>query len=126
MRFISLKKPSDFKKTYQGIKFYTACFSVHFIPAPTPSVDMVQYGITVSKKMAGNAIIRNRMKRHLKESFRQYALCPEIGNYQIVFTSIRKAHEKTWDDYVRAMRKLPELIKKYEQDSYAPQKNTAL
>lgn len=117
MQYTALTKPAEFKNTYKGIKFYTACFSVHFIKREHVQTDMVHYGITVSKKTAGNAVMRNLMKRRIKESFRQYALCPELAPYQIVFTAIRKAHERTWDDYMRAMKKLSSLIEKYQHEA---------
>lgn len=116
--FTSLRKRSEFQKVYKGGKFFTACFSVHFIKKTMDvanSTPFLEYGITVSKKNCGNAVSRNFIKRRIRESFRLYGAAPDLSEYQIVFTALKRAPQKTWDDYVRAMKKLSFLIKDYDK-----------
>lgn len=117
IHYDSLKKRSDFQSVYKGYKFFTACFGVHFLPYKSEhkiQKNTIYYGITVSKKNCGCAVKRNKIKRRIRESFRQYALHEFLYDYKIVFTALKKSGDKSWDDYVRAMKKLPELIKQYE------------
>lgn len=113
--FTPLRKRSEFQKVYKGGKFFTACFSVHFIKKETSNSPSIEYGITVSKKNCGNAVSRNLIKRRIKESFRLYGISPELSQYQIVFTALKRAPEKSWNDYVRAMKKLSFLVQDYAQ-----------
>jgi len=53
----------------KGRKYYTPNFIVYVLPQP--SAMHCRTGISVSKKV-GNAVHRNRLKRLLREFFRQY------------------------------------------------------
>ena len=113
-----LKKRSEFQKVYKGGKFFTACFSVHFIKKSMDDardLSCLEYGITVSKKNCGNAVSRNFIKRRIRESFRLYGVSDDLAAYQIVFTALKRAPQKSWDDYVRAMKKLSFLIQDYDK-----------
>ncbi|MEM6603065.1 MAG: ribonuclease P protein component [Pseudomonadota bacterium] len=124
-KLISLKNSKAFKAVYKGRKFYTAAFSVHFlVPAHgKDSVnsgvisDEIYFGITVSKKSCGHAVRRNKIKRCIREAFRQFGAKPALNGYQIVFTALRRAPEKNWDDYRKAMQYLPKLIKRCENEN---------
>ncbi len=64
-------KASDFKQTLDsGLKFV----SRDFVAFAFPKVEAgeTQFGIIVSKKL-GNAVIRNRIKRRIREAFRRLA-----------------------------------------------------
>lgn len=111
----SLKKRSEFQKVYKGGKFFTACFSVHFLKKNAQIKPCLEYGITVSKKNCGHAVSRNFIKRRIREAFRLYGASHDIINYQIIFTALKRAPEKDWDDYVRAMKKLSFLIQDYDK-----------
>lgn len=115
--FDTLKKPSEFKIIYKkGIKFFTGCFSVHFLPPSQTDNQQIEYGITISKKICKRANKRNKIKRRIRESFRLYALDENLLGYKIIFTAFKKSNDKIWDDYVRAMRHIPRLVKEYTEN----------
>jgi ribonuclease P protein component, eubacterial len=63
-----LLKPSEFKRVYESGKRFEGRFITVFI-LPTENAAH-RLGITASKKAIGNAVMRNRAKRLLRESFR--------------------------------------------------------
>lgn len=65
-RFHSIKKNSDFQKVYRQGKSYGNKYLVMYI---LPSSEGTRIGISVSKKV-GNSIVRHRLTRLIRESFR--------------------------------------------------------
>ncbi len=110
----TLKKPSEFKKVYAGKKFYTNAFSVHFIKANNDVV-LPFFGFTVSKKtVSKKAVIRNLVRRRLKEAVRQYFDAPSFCGYSFVFTAIKTTKDSQWHDYVDSIQYCQKRIKKIE------------
>ena len=63
-----LLKRADFLRVYEsGTRFEGRFMTVFILPA---SIDRHRVGITATKKAIGNAVMRNRAKRLLRESFR--------------------------------------------------------
>ena len=67
VKVISLKKRQDFKKVYGQGKY--AADNLFAAYALANDLQQNRIGITVSKKV-GNAVVRNRVKRWVKESYR--------------------------------------------------------
>ncbi len=63
----SLKKNQDFQKVYQKGKSYANKYLVMYILEN--ELDRNRIGISVSKKV-GNSVVRHRLKRLIKESYR--------------------------------------------------------
>ena len=78
MKYVRLKKQSDFQKLFKkGKRAFSSSLTVLY----TPSNKMTM-GISIGKKH-GKSVRRNRVKRLLREAFR--AVQPEIqGVYSIV------------------------------------------
>lgn len=66
-RFPSIKKNSDFQKVYQTGKSYANRQLVMYVKRMEQP--MIRIGISVSKKV-GNSVVRHRMTRLVRESFR--------------------------------------------------------
>ena len=67
-RSYSLKKNKSFRYVYRrGKSFVYDNLSICYVIKKTPGL---QVGFSVSKKI-GNAVVRNRVKRRLKEAFSQ-------------------------------------------------------
>lgn len=63
-----LRKPAEFRRVYTNGKRFEGRFMTVFItPSETP---FQRLGITASRKGVGNAVMRNRAKRILREAFR--------------------------------------------------------
>jgi len=112
----SLKKTKSFKIVYeQGKRIANHFFVVHVKPN---DLLINQLGITVSKKV-GNAVVRNKIKRIIKESCRHKTTClkkgfdivvvirPVVGTLQ--HGGLYKKMDKTLDD---AFIKLGIMLKK--------------
>lgn len=102
MRYFRLKKQSDFQKLFQkGKRAYAPSFTILYRPA-----ERMTMGISIGKKH-GKSVVRNRVKRLLREAFRLSA--DEMkGKYAIVL--IPKVSEKYAFDTFK--RQLLWIIKK--------------
>jgi len=78
-----LKKNYEFKKVYNEGRYYVEKYVVMYIVMNNSASNRV--GFSVSKKV-GNSVVRNRVKRLMKEIYRQYAMNMKLG-YDLVFTA---------------------------------------
>ena len=86
-----LKKRWEFQRAYQkGSKYWNRYFVIYVLHT---HFDKLRLGITVSKKV-GKSVQRNRVKRLIRESFRQ--LRPRIKTeYDIVVVGRTQARQLT-------------------------------
>jgi ribonuclease P protein component len=88
-------------------------------------LDLARLGVSVGKR-CGESVARTRVRRLLRESFRQ-ARAGFLGGYDIVIVPILKAY--TFADVDRSVRALvPEAIRRAERQrtSEGPQKGQAV
>lgn len=78
-----LKKNYEFKKVYSEGRYYVEKYVVMYIIKNDSALNRV--GFSVSKKV-GNSVVRNRIKRLMKEAFRKSAGNTKLG-YDMVFTA---------------------------------------
>jgi len=77
-----LKKNNEFKKVYEG-KYYVEKYVVMYIIKNNYVLNRV--GFSVSRKI-GKSVVRNRVKRLMKEAYRKHASNLKQG-YDMVFTA---------------------------------------
>jgi len=80
-KLISLKKKQDFKKVYSQGKYVADYLFVAY--ALANDVQHNRIGITVSKKV-GCAVVRNRVKRWVKESYRLLKMDGQAYDFVII------------------------------------------
>ncbi len=97
-----LKDAKVFSKLYRKGKF-VACESVvaYFLPNKLP---VNRLGITAGKKL-GNAVIRNRAKRILREGYRQKEMLFPIG-YDIVIVAREGIKDKKTQELIGYFNRL--------------------
>ena len=66
-----LRRPSDFKKVYQSKQWGASeHYTFNVLANTLNNEDCSRLGVTVSKKVAKQAVVRNRIKRQIKEFYR--------------------------------------------------------
>lgn len=78
-----LRKNYEFKKVYNEGRYYVEKFVVMYIILNNSASNRV--GFSVSKKV-GNSVVRNRVKRLMKEAYRHNGVSMKLG-YDMVFTA---------------------------------------
>lgn len=108
----SLKKNRQFQFVYKNGKSYANKYLVMYVKEN--GLGMNRIGISVSKKV-GNSVIRHRVKRLVKESYRLHENVFNSG-LDIVIVARAKASEGSYYEIERALlhlAKLHEVIRVY-------------
>lgn len=99
MIFTSLKKPSEFAKVYKRGKSYAdRNIVVYYLPNNT---DDLKIGFSISKKV-GNAVVRNRVRRLIKEAFRNEF--PLLKGYDIVFVARVRSSQADYHEITKSLK----------------------
>ncbi len=97
-----LKKRSEFQRAYQnGRKYWNRNFVIYVLKT---DFNALRFGITVSKK-TGKSVQRNRVKRLIRESFRQLRPKMKIG-YDVVVVGRTPASRLTCQEAQSALANL--------------------
>lgn len=101
MSFDRIKKNDEFRKVYSRGKSY-GCKNlvIYYMPNQT---DTFRAGFSVSKKV-GNAVVRNRIRRYLKESL--ILLKPEGKGHDLIFVARPLAKDNNFHDIHRSVQYL--------------------
>lgn len=79
-RTARLTRPADFRRVFAGAA-RTHSRSLTLLAVPNGTGD-ARLGLAISRKVAPRAVTRNRLKRTIRESFRQHR--SELGGWDIV------------------------------------------
>ena len=72
--------------------------------ATSNSRNMPRLGLVISRKAAGSAVVRNRIKRQVRESFRQWQT--RLGNLDIVVIGRAGIARQPNSDLAQALEKI--------------------
>ena len=97
-----LRRNTEFQRIYrQGATYSEGMVVLHLLRLP--DADVRQAGFSVSKKLGG-AVVRNRVKRRLRDAYR--LVLPQLPRgYQLVFTARRGAAEADYEQLAQAVRR---------------------
>jgi len=107
MDFYRLKKNAEFRAVYKRGKSFSNNLLVLYVYMNKKNVNRL--GVSVSKKV-GKSVVRNRIKRLIKESFRLNSNYIKVGSgYDLVFIARKSSNGKS---YVEINNSVKNLIKK--------------
>lgn len=102
----------EFRKVYeQGFRFQTPLFAVFCLLNPEPG-QSARIGFTTPRAL-GKAVIRNRIKRRIREQVRLRLLADLDPRWWLVFNPRRMAHEIPSEEIVAAVDKLRDRLRKH-------------
>ena len=102
---VSIKENRDFSRLYRIGKFYSSDCLILYLK--NNKLGFNRLGVTVSKKV-GKAVVRNRVRRRIKESYREIE-GRILNSYDIIVVARAKAAEC---DYNKIRSALIYLFKK--------------
>lgn len=105
IKTVPLNKNYEFLRVYKKGRFYVGKYMVIYI-LPNSS-EKNRLGISISRKY-GKSVKRNRIKRLIRESYRQYEEFIESG-FDIVITA---RHSLTMPDFSAVRKEMKYLMKK--------------
>lgn len=108
-RSVRLLRHADFERVYkQGRRHFAAHMTVLYLPRPE-SGGGVRVGFTVGKVLGG-AVLRNRMKRRLREAVRLHGMIPAAMD--VVINPKKSLLTAGFVDVQREIRRAFDVIEK--------------
>lgn len=99
MTFESLKKPSEFSKVYKrGKSFADKNIVVYYMPN---QLNITRIGFSISKKV-GNSVVRNRIKRLIRECFRTNF--EGFDGYDLIFVARVRSNQADYHEIKRSLK----------------------
>lgn len=98
-----LRSNTEFQRVYKGGESFVEGLVVLYL-LRLPDEPVRQAGFSVSKKL-GNAVIRNRVKRRMRDAY-QRCLGELPKGYAAVFVARKAAAEADYESLERAMHKV--------------------
>jgi ribonuclease P protein component len=100
----SLKKNKEFKKVYENGKSYaTRNLVIYCLNYEKGKKN--RYGLSVSTKI-GSAVVRNKLKRRLREIIREFEKEKEFKGYDVIFIARKPVVQINYQHLKRDVKKL--------------------
>lgn len=97
-----LKKRADFLTARKGKRRHEHAFVLQLIRRSPPDSACLRVGFTVTKKN-GNAVIRNRIKRRLREAVKMASFSPSTEGCDAVIIARREAETEPFQKLVESI-----------------------
>ena len=105
MNYLKIKKNTDFQKLFKGGKrIFSPCITLIYFPS-----NKLRFAIALSKKH-GKAVVRNRIKRLIRESFRLN--CNLLNKNYSIIALPKVMEEYSFKNFEKSIQK---AIKKLNQ-----------
>lgn len=105
-----LATPADYRRVYQSNYWgNTRLFSFNALPKDGVS----QIGVTVSKKVSKSAVVRNRIKRQIKEFYRHQQ--SQLAKTQLVITAKPSCFSASDDERRESLEELWEKVLRWRR-----------
>ena len=109
-----LKKEGDFKLVLRSKNFFSSDFLI--LKSIKNNLEMSRFAFIVSKKISNKAVIRNRIKRLLREAVR--ADIKNIkGGWDIIFFTRKNIVEKKYTEIKEEVEKLLRRANIYNEEN---------
>ncbi len=116
MTIVTLKRPADFKRVRGGLRWATPLFIMEgrrrpdsvVAEAPMPATG-ARFGFTITRKVGG-AVIRNRIRRRLKEALRTLGADGLRPDHDYVVVASRAVHDYPFAGLQDALREALERL----------------
>lgn len=105
-----LKKKKDFNKVAAGDQQISGNFLI--LKFQSNDLSVARVGFVVSKKVSKKAVLRNKVKRRLREAVRAELARVRPG-FDLVFFTRREIKEKEFSDIQQLVKQLLEKAKLY-------------
>jgi len=104
LKLETLKKRSDFLRV-AGVrkKWITPAMIIQTSPKPDEVTKDIRVGFTASKKV-GNAVVRNRAKRRMREAARRVMIKNACPSHDYVLIARREIEDRPFKDLIRDLK----------------------
>jgi ribonuclease P protein component len=115
MKIETLKRPADFKRVRGGVRWATPLFIIEGRRRPEPPAagarpaGGARFGFTITRKV-GSAVVRNRIRRRLKEALRTLDAAGIRPDHDYVVVASRAAHDYPFAGLQDALREAFERL----------------
>ncbi len=103
-----LKKQKDFERVFKQGKYCKQ--DLIFLRVEKNDVKVSRFGFIVSKKVSKKAVVRNKVKRRMREVIKKRLLCIEKG-IDVVLSAIPGLEEKSFNETETMINKALEKLK---------------
>jgi ribonuclease P protein component len=108
-RNLRIRKTSEYRRIYAaGRKIHREAFVVFYLGNDSPHHRL---GITATRRL-GNAVLRNRIKRRIREAFRRERSSLGPHGVDLVVNARRRVETLSWEDLREEFRNCGVMIQK--------------
>ncbi len=100
----TLKKNKEFNNVYNNSNSFATRHLVLYLLS-VPENENNRYGLSVSKRI-GNAVIRNKLKRRLREIIREFEKKYNFNSYHIIFIARNPVVDLNYGQMKKDVKKL--------------------
>jgi ribonuclease P protein component len=97
-----LKNRADFLKARNGARSHERAFVLQLVKRDETETHDLRVGFTVTKKI-GNAVVRNRIKRRLREAVKQAEIPKTVAGHDAVLIARIEALDIPFQDLVKSI-----------------------